>query len=598
MYLKTLTLKGFKSFASATHLTFEPGITAIVGPNGSGKSNIVDALAWVMGEQGAKSLRGGQMSDVIFQGTASRPALGRAEVTLTIDNSDGALPIDYSEVKVSRTLFRTGGSEYAINGQTVRLLDVQELLSDTGMGREMHVIVGQGQLDAILSATPEQHRVFIEEAAGVLKHRRRKERAQRKLEATQANLERLTDLIGEVRRQLKPLGRQAQVARRAQLIQAELRDAKARLLADDLARATQEFEAELADEAALAAARASAEAVLHAARTAEMDAEAAIAVAVPTLSAVQETWYGLSGLRERVHATMSIAAERLRAAEQQQLPLAGRDLDAMDADAVAAREEQQRMELAVSAAAEVLADAERDHARVAGELVAAEAAYAAARKAAADRRDGMSRLVAQATALQARLDAGAEEAERLAVRSQDTLARFEAAQAELATAQRVTLPVSQVRATAESELARRREETTVRANALRESATALTEATRLAAALGGRVAALRQTLQSVDPRDGFGKPLGEALRVERGWERAVAAALGQYADTAAGATHTEGLKALRAAGTGEGQPIRLVFGGAAAAPGRGVPPSGTSWLLDRVEVDPKLVGAVSWLLDG
>ncbi|MDR1354815.1 MAG: AAA family ATPase, partial [Propionibacteriaceae bacterium] len=238
MYLKALTLRGFKSFASATQLLFEPGITAIVGPNGSGKSNIVDALSWVMGEQGAKSLRGGQMSDVIFQGTANRPALGRAEVTLTIDNSDGVLPIDYSEVKISRTLFRTGGSEYAINGQVCRLLDVQELLSDTGMGREMHVIVGQGQLDAILAATPEQHRGFIEEAAGVLKYRRRKERAQRKLEATSANMERLNDLISEVRRQLKPLGSQARVAKRAQVIQSELRDAKARLLADDLARAT------------------------------------------------------------------------------------------------------------------------------------------------------------------------------------------------------------------------------------------------------------------------------------------------------------------------------------------------------------------------
>ena len=177
MHLKSLTLRGFKSFASATTLRFEPGITCVVGPNGSGKSNVVDALAWVMGEQGAKSLRGGKMEDVIFAGTAGRPPLGRAEVSLTIDNTDGALPIDYAEVTISRTMFRSGGSEYAINGSPCRLLDVQELLSDSGIGREMHVIVGQGQLDAVLHASPEDRRAFIEEAAGVLKHRKRKEKA-------------------------------------------------------------------------------------------------------------------------------------------------------------------------------------------------------------------------------------------------------------------------------------------------------------------------------------------------------------------------------------------------------------------------------------
>ncbi|MHA3685020.1 chromosome segregation protein SMC [Leucobacter sp. HY1908] len=236
MHLKSLTIKGFKSFARPTTFQFEPGVTAIVGPNGSGKSNVVDALAWVMGEQGAKTLRGGKMEDVIFAGTASRGPLGRAEVKLTIDNSDGALPIEYSEVTISRTLFRSGASEYAINGEGCRLLDVQELLSDSGLGREMHVIVGQGQLDAVLRATPEDRRGFIEEAAGILKHRRRKERTLRKLDAMEANLTRLQDLAGEIRRQLKPLGRQAEVARAAQSIAAEVRDAKARLLADDVAR--------------------------------------------------------------------------------------------------------------------------------------------------------------------------------------------------------------------------------------------------------------------------------------------------------------------------------------------------------------------------
>nr|WP_221189458.1 chromosome segregation protein SMC [Microbacterium proteolyticum] len=234
--MKSVTLRGFKSFAQATTFALEPGVTCIVGPNGSGKSNVVDALAWVMGEQGAKTLRGGKMEDVIFAGTSTRGPLGRAEVQLTIDNGDGALPIDYSEVTISRTLFRTGASEYAINGQTCRLLDVQELLSDSGLGREMHVIIGQGRLDTVLQATAEDRRGFIEEAAGILKHRRRKEKTVRKLEAMETNLTRLSDLAGELRRQLKPLGKQAEIAREAATIAAVVRDAKARLYADDLVR--------------------------------------------------------------------------------------------------------------------------------------------------------------------------------------------------------------------------------------------------------------------------------------------------------------------------------------------------------------------------
>src|SRR5215470_10090733 len=251
VHLKSLTLKGFKSFASVTTLRFEPGITCVVGPNGSGKSNVVDALSWVMGEQGAKALRGGKMEDVIFAGTAGRPPLGRAEVTLTIDNHDGALPIEYSEVSITRRMYRSGESEYEINGDSCRLLDIQELLSDSGIGREMHVIVGQGQLDAVLHAKPEDRRAFIEEAAGVLKHRKRKEKALRKLESMQVNLNRLTDLTAELRRQLKPLGRQAEVARRAAGIQADLRDARLRLLADDYVTLRTTVDREVADETAL-----------------------------------------------------------------------------------------------------------------------------------------------------------------------------------------------------------------------------------------------------------------------------------------------------------------------------------------------------------
>ena len=324
MYLKSLTLRGFKSFASATTLNFEPGITCVVGPNGSGKSNVVDALSWVMGEQGAKSLRGGKMEDVIFAGTSGRAPLGRAEVVLTIDNTDGALPIDYTEVTISRTMFRNGGSEYAINGHPARLLDVQDLLSDSGIGREMHVIVGQGQLDSILQATPEGRRGFIEEAAGVLKHRKRKEKALRKLEACEGNLNRLSDLISEIRRQLKPLGRQAEVARKAAVIQADVRDAKARLIADDLVQATLSLESDLADERAMKQRRVDLEDALEPARAAEVEAEEAVRRAVPGLTTAQETWYSLAALRERVATTLSIARERMRNADNEPGRDAGR----------------------------------------------------------------------------------------------------------------------------------------------------------------------------------------------------------------------------------------------------------------------------------
>ncbi|MEI6622226.1 MAG: chromosome segregation protein SMC [Actinomycetes bacterium] len=318
MYLKSLTVKGFKSFASATTFNFETGITAVVGPNGSGKSNVVDAIAWVMGEQGAKALRGGKMEDVIFAGTSGRAPLGRAEVCLTIDNTDNALPIDYTEVTISRTLFRSGGSEYAINGQSCRLLDIQELLSDSGIGHEMHVIVGQGRLDDVLRATPEERRGFIEEAAGVLKHRKRKEKALRKLDSMSANMVRLQDLTGELRRQLKPLGRQAEVARRAQVIQSDVRDARLRLLADDLLIVQTALAKEEADEARLRDERGALDARLESARASEAQIEAAVAVSDPAISRVNDVHLRLTALAERYVGLTNLAQERARNANEDQ----------------------------------------------------------------------------------------------------------------------------------------------------------------------------------------------------------------------------------------------------------------------------------------
>ncbi|MCW2759316.1 MAG: condensin subunit Smc [Nocardioidaceae bacterium] len=417
MYLKSLTMKGFKSFASATTLQFEPGITCIVGPNGSGKSNVVDALAWVMGEQGAKSLRGGKMEDVIFAGTSARPPLGRAEVALTIDNTDGSLPIEYAEVTISRTMFRNGGSEYAINGSACRLLDVQELLSDSGIGREMHVIVGQGQLDSILHATPEERRGFIEEAAGVLKHRKRKEKALRKLDSTDANLLRLGDLLSEIRRQLKPLGRQAEVARRAAVVQADVRDARARLIADDLTTARTALDQEIADESILLERKAEVEAGIVAGREQESALEAALRDDLPQLARAQETWFALSGLRERLRGTDSLAAERVRNADGQDLDVdiaGGSDPDDLEAQAERVAEQEAAILAEVEQTRSSLDAAIATRTASEQQFGAEEQRVAGMQRAAADRREGLARLHGQVNGLRSRAAAAEEEVGRLA----------------------------------------------------------------------------------------------------------------------------------------------------------------------------------------
>ena len=414
MHLKSLTVRGFKSFASATTFEFEPGVTAVVGPNGSGKSNVVDALAWVMGEQGAKTLRGGKMEDVIFAGTSGRPPLGRAHVSLTIDNSDGALPIEYSEVTISRTLFRTGGSEYAINGAGCRLLDIQELLSDSGLGREMHVIVGQGQLDKVLHATPEDRRGFIEEAAGILKHRRRKEKTVRKLEAMQANLARLSDLTGEIRRQLTPLGKQAEVARRAQSVQFEVRDARSRLLADDLVQLQTALAQDVADESALKARRAVVERDLDAGRQRQAVLEQLAAEATPTLNAARENWYSLSTGRERLRSLGSLAEERRRllgAADA--VPDTGRDPDQLEKQAARVRDEQAGLERQILDRTEALDTATAAKQDAEQAAAAEDKRLAALLRAAADRREGLAKLAGQVGAARSRVESAQAELGRL-----------------------------------------------------------------------------------------------------------------------------------------------------------------------------------------
>lgn len=308
MHLKQITLQGFKSFAGATNLTFEKGITCVVGPNGSGKSNVVDALAWVMGEQGTKSLRGGKMEDVIFAGTANRSPLGRAEVRLSIDNTSGLLPIEYSEVTISRTLYRNGTSEYAINGEACRLLDVQELLSDSGLGREMHSIVGQGQLDSILRANPLERRALIEEASGVLKYRRRKEKTERKLESMQTNLTRLSDLILEVKRSLRPLGRQAEVAQQAKEIAAQAREIKSQIFAIQVHKLREDLELVSHDESRRKAEASLVSEQLSAAKRAIAEIESSLTSS--KLDAARDRLFALENLETRARSANNLARQQ------------------------------------------------------------------------------------------------------------------------------------------------------------------------------------------------------------------------------------------------------------------------------------------------
>ncbi|MFE8946635.1 chromosome segregation protein SMC [Streptomyces sp. NPDC007856] len=556
MHLKALTLRGFKSFASATTLRFEPGITCVVGPNGSGKSNVVDALSWVMGEQGAKSLRGGKMEDVIFAGTTGRPPLGRAEVSLTIDNSDGALPIEYAEVTITRIMFRNGGSEYQINGDTCRLLDIQELLSDSGIGREMHVIVGQGQLDSVLHADPMGRRAFIEEAAGVLKHRKRKEKALRKLDAMQANLARVQDLTDELRRQLKPLGRQAAVARRAAVIQADLRDARLRLLADDLVRLRQALKAEIADEAALKERKEAAEQDLKKALHREGLLEDEVRQLTPRLQRAQQTWYELSQLAERVRGTISLADARVKSATSAPPDeRRGRDPEDLEREAARIREQEAELEAALDAAQHALDDTVAHRAELERELAVEERRLKDVARAIADRREGLARLSGQVNAARSRAASAQAEIDRLATARDEAQERAARAQEEYEALQAEVDGLDADDADlAEQHEAAKRQLTEAEA-ALSAAREALTTTERTRAATQARHEALALGLRRKDgtgillgARDrltGVLGPAAELLTVTPGYEIPLAAAFGAAADAIAVSTPAAAAEAIR-----------------------------------------------------
>ncbi|HEU4369009.1 MAG TPA: chromosome segregation protein SMC [Methylomirabilota bacterium] len=609
MHLKSLTLKGFKSFASATTLRFEPGITCVVGPNGSGKSNVVDAMSWVLGEQGAKALRGGKMEDVIFAGTAGRGPLGRAEVSLTIDNHDGALPIEYSEVSITRRVYRSGESEYEINGDSCRLLDIQELLSDSGIGREMHVIVGQGQLDGVLSGRPEDRRGYIEEAAGVLKHRKRKEKALRKLEAMEANLTRLTDLTAELRRQLRPLGKQAEVARRAATVQADLRDARLRLLADDLLSLRTELEKEVADEAAIRSRRAVVERELEEARAREATLDSAMAADAPILARAQETWYRLSALQERFRGTAQLAGERVRflsAEPEDTRP--SRDPEALEREAATVRAQHEELADALETDRSRLAEAVENRQSYERRAEQAEKALVAAVRAVADRREGLARLTGQVNTARSRTAAASEEIERLSTAYAEAQERAAAAQQQFEQLQdevaglnegEYDLDERHVAATEAFEAAAARVKELGEAERTAEREASEWKAREEALALGlKRKDGAGSLLAAGDRLPGLLGSVAALLMVEPGHEAALAAALGGLADAVAVAAPSDAVTGLELLKSEDAGQARFLVGGA-SRDGEPWPvlPAGIRWAIDVVRAPDALVPALRRVLD-
>lgn len=594
MYLKSLTIKGFKSFAQPTTFAFEPGVTCIVGPNGSGKSNVVDALAWVMGEQGAKTLRGGKMEDVIFAGTSTRGPLGRAQVLLTIDNSDGLLPIEYSEVTIARTLFRNGGSEYAINGENCRLLDVQELLSDTGLGREMHVIVGQGQLDKVLHATPEDRRGFIEEAAGILKHRRRKEKTLRKLDAMQTNLTRLSDLAGEIRRQLKPLGRQAEVARKAQSVAAVARDAKARILADDVVRLRRELHDHQEVEAGRKSERIVLTERLDQTRVRQQHVEQSMVG--DDVDRARTVVHRLESVQERLRGLSSLANQRLMfLAQQADAPQQGPSITPervagvrAEADRLAARADQ--MQGGSAETARAVQDA-RDALDALDERIAAQAARVSQHDLEAQR---LANAVDVARSKRRSTVADRERRQRALAEAGDRAERATAALAELGTD-----PSEGVDDEALATTLQAAREQLEAAQAVRdEQRDRLHALERERDALDARVAALGM---SIDVRDGsqalidagragiVGR-LADALTVTPGFEGAVAIALDGLADAVLADDRTVALDAVAHARSADIGRIDVVVADAQDGP-TDLPehlPAGVRRAVDVVQGPPAL----------
>ncbi|MDK4238203.1 chromosome segregation protein SMC [Corynebacterium propinquum] len=593
MHLKALTLKGFKSFASATTMKFEPGICAVVGPNGSGKSNVVDALAWVMGEGSAKTLRGGKMQDVIFAGAGDRKPLGRAEVTLTIDNADGQLPIEYTEVSLTRRMFRDGASEYEINGAKARLADIQELLSDSGIGREMHVIVGQGKLSEILESKPEERRAYIEEAAGVLKHRRRREKAQRKLTGMQANLDRLQDLTEELSKQLKPLARQAETARKAATVQAEVREARLVLAGEKIVRLRGQAEQATATAEELRARVDTNQEHLEEAESRQSEAEAQLSQVTPAEQAAQNLWFRLSALSERIAATVRIAADRARNTGNI-TAYSGQDPDDLEARALRADEEHEELVEAAEVAAEELEEIREEVAELNETVQVAEREHLARLRAESDRREGVVRLVAEEESIAQQLASARENLARAEETGTEARTRLREVRAEARDwasktkdlrGQRENLAMRAQQANSESKAAEQR------LDELRENQR---ERERVVYTLQSRIDTLQAQAPQQDIRehlDDSWHDLVDLVRADAGWEAALSAALGEYAKALAGPVSAELL-----AGAGDSARAVLVDTSRDGAAWHVDTAVQAEWLVDHITVDSSVAVAVGRVL--
>ena len=549
LYLKSITLKGFKSFAQPTTLQLEPGITCVVGPNGSGKSNVVDGLAWVMGEQGPKTLRGGKMEDVIFAGSANKAPLGRAEVELVIDNTDGHLPIEYTEVKISRVLFRNGASEYAINGEICRLLDIQELLSDTGLGREMHVIVGQGQLDTVLRATPSERRAFIEEAAGILKYRRRKEKTERKLDAMQVNLTRLQDLVSEVRRNLKPLGRQAEVAKQAKEIAASARELKGKLIATQLRALREQLDSVSKDEGDRKAQTSYAQQQLESARVGIREIEYTFDSG--ELDSARSNLYAVEALETRIRNLTNLASQKRTLLVGDSVANNKSEVEELNQQQVSLQQELSELDSQLQQVAAELTQAEQQRERMALELARHEAELDRAREKAENKRTEKSQILAQVENIQSRQQENLTAENTLRGSISEARLKLTALEQE----KNVLDPTGQ--AVSDDALRRSYENAQAGEREARRKLDAAREelhrAERERDSLAARHAALGLLLEQEDGAknirkanlSGIGDLLADAINIDPGYETAIAVALGTIADSVLVESKEQALAALR-----------------------------------------------------
>jgi chromosome segregation protein len=586
MFLRSIQIRGFKSFADTTVLDFIPGVSVIVGPNGSGKSNLVDAIAWVLGEQGARALRGGQMSDVIFAGTPSRPALGMAEVKLTIDNGEGKIPVPMPEIEIARAIYRSGDSEYRINGQVVRLMDVQELLSETGIGRALHTVVGQGQLEEVLQARPEDRRRYVEEAAGVAKHRRRKERAERKLAGLEQDVLRLQDVLGELRRQLKPLRQQAEMAKRHETLTTQAEDLSRRLAGARLRALLRERDRRSGGWDEGLEVRRAARARLDELDTEVLEAADARARAARALADAEEALRAASGGRERAEA---VAREALAAEVAAREDLASHASRAARADALSAETDRIEAELE-----RILAELAR-HER---ELDEAEQAFREAQEERQRVEDARRRIGEETVGRRVEIEtlrsslAGAER----------ELARLDEQVAEsAATLEAIARERDERSADIEgldgqiSPLSERRTRLDEERRGFVQKIEELEEAERRMQArrelLDARLADLVETPGTRFMRRHEGRAVGllkDLVHAEPGLERALLAALGALADAV---VYEDAERALDDAPAGDGAILAIASGGPVRLGLRG-----ERSLLSAVEAEPAARGIVSTVL--